>query len=65
MWNLKNKIREKTKGKETNGHKDKLRVARGGESGGLGENSKGIKNCKLVGVKVSRACKEQHRGYSQ
>ena len=63
MWNLKNKINEKTKGKRLIDIGNKVRAATGVWR--AGEKGEGIKKYELVVAKQTRVCKVQHRKYSQ
>ena len=55
MWNLKNKINEQTKQKQTHRHKEQTEGGQPGEGWGwgLGEKGEGIKKYKLVVTKRS------------
>ena len=63
MWNLKNKINEQTKLKQTHRYRQRTDGSHRGRN--LGEKDEWIKKYKLVITKQSWVCKIQHREYSQ
>ena len=67
MWNLKSKINEQTKQKQTHGHRDETDDGCQSEQsfGGLHQKGEGVKKYKLVVIKQSHGCKMQPREQSQ
>ena len=64
MWNLKNKINDQTKQKQTH-RQNRLIVAREEGDWGLVKNGEEIKEYKLTVRNKSQGYKIQHREYSQ
>ena len=65
MWNLKNKMNEQTKQKQTHRHREQTEGCRWEGDWGLVEKGEGIKKYTLVVMKQPWGCKVQHREYSQ
>ena len=64
MWNLKNKINQQAKLKQTHRAESRLVAARGEGAWGTEGKGEGIKRCRLVVTEQSWGCKVQHREYS-
>ena len=64
LWDLKNKINQWTKQKQTHRYREQTAgwLPDGSESGGLDDEGEGIK---LAVTKQSQGCEAQHRDWSQ